>query len=60
MFPVKDFGAIQIGVHKFFVRTDAGERPGSTAKFIHVWKNSNGAWHIARVLASITSSNARP
>ena len=51
VYPIKEFGAIQIGVHKFFVRTDGGERPGSTAKFIHVWRNSNGTWQVARVLS---------
>lgn len=51
VYPIKDYGAIQIGVHKFFVRTDGGKRPGSTAKFIHVWKNSNGTWQVARVLS---------
>lgn len=49
--PIRGYGAIQIGVHKFFVRTDTGERPGSTAKFIHVWRNTNGNWAIARVLS---------
>ena len=49
--PVRGFGAIEIGVHRFFVRTPNGERPGSTAKFIHVWKNDGGTWRIARVLS---------
>jgi len=48
---LRGFGAIQIGVHRFFVRTPNGERPGSTAKFIHVWKNDGGTWKIARVLS---------
>ncbi len=39
------------GVHRFFVSTPNGERPGSTAKFIHVWKNDGGTWKIARVLS---------
>jgi ketosteroid isomerase-like protein len=51
VYPIRGYGAIQIGIHKFFVRSDSGETPGSTAKFIHVWKNSDGTWQIARVLS---------
>jgi hypothetical protein len=36
---------------RIFVRTPNAERPGSTAKFIHVWKNDGGTWRIARVLS---------
>lgn len=49
--PLRGYGAIEIGVHRFFVRTPNGERPGSTAKFIHVWQNDGGRWRIARVLS---------
>lgn len=49
--PIRGYGAIEIGVHRFFVRTPNGERPGSTAKFIHVWQNDGGSWRIARVLS---------
>jgi ketosteroid isomerase-like protein len=48
---LRGFGAIEIGVHRFFVRTPNGETPGSTAKFIHVWKNDGGSWKISRVLS---------
>jgi ketosteroid isomerase-like protein len=49
--PIRGYGAIQIGVHRFFVRTPTGERPGSTARFTHVWENRDGTWRIARVLS---------
>ncbi|MGH7712564.1 MAG: nuclear transport factor 2 family protein, partial [Gemmatimonadaceae bacterium] len=49
--PIRGYGAIQIGAHRFFVRTDIGERPGSVAKFIHVWRNDAGRWKITRVLS---------
>ena len=48
---LRGFGAIEIGVHRFFVRTPNGETPGSTAKFIHVWRNEGGTWKISRVLS---------
>jgi ketosteroid isomerase-like protein len=49
--PLRGFGAIEIGVHRFWVRTPNGETPGSTAKFIHVWKHGAGGWQITRVLS---------
>jgi len=49
--PIRGYGAIQIGVHRFFVRSKEGETPGSVARFIHVWTNSDGTWKITRVLS---------
>lgn len=52
VFPIKDFGAIQMGSHRFYY-TDKGqeEKLGGTFKFVHVWKNVNGNWKIARVIS---------
>lgn len=42
VYPLKDYGAIQMGVHRF----------GQTeAKFVHVWRQKNGEWRITRVLS---------
>ena len=42
VYPIKDYGAIQMGVHRF----------GQTeAKFVHVWKRTNGEWRITRVFS---------
>jgi hypothetical protein len=42
VYPIKDYGAIQIGVHRF----------GQTeAKFVHLWRKKNGEWKITRVLS---------
>ncbi|MEW5916611.1 MAG: nuclear transport factor 2 family protein [Gemmatimonadota bacterium] len=49
--PLRGYGAIEIGVHRFWVRTPNGEIPGSTAKFIHVWRHAAGSWKIVRVLS---------
>lgn len=52
IFPVKDYGAIQIGSHRFYY-TNKGqdEKLGGTFKFVHIWKNINGAWKISRVVS---------
>src|SRR5690606_21184723 len=52
IFPIKDFGAMQIGSHRFY-STEAGqeEKPGGIFKFVHIWKNVDGNWKISRVIS---------
>jgi hypothetical protein len=50
VFPIKDYGAIQIGAHKF-CHTENGKQDCGTFKFIHVWKNTGSNWIITRVLS---------
>jgi len=52
VFPIKDFGAIQIGSHRFYY-TGKGqeEQLDGTFKFVHIWKNVNGDWKICRVIS---------
>jgi hypothetical protein len=48
VYPIKDFGAIQMGRHTF---TREGEPGVETAKFVHLWRYSDGAWRLARVMS---------
>lgn len=48
VYPMADYGAIQIGRHVF---TRKGEPGSEVAKFVHLWKRENGAWRLARVLS---------
>lgn len=49
VFPVKDFGAIAQGSHRF-CQFDTGKCDG-IADFAIVWSNQNGSWQITRVLS---------
>lgn len=52
VFPIHDFGAIQIGSHRFYyAETGQAEKLDGTFKFVHIWKNTNGNWKIARVIS---------
>lgn len=52
VFPVKDFGAIQLGSHRFYFTPKGGkEQLDGTFRFVHVWKNENGVWKISRVVS---------
>ena len=48
VYPIKDFGAVQLGRHTF---TKAGEEGTTIAQFVHLWKHSEGEWRLARVLS---------
>lgn len=50
--PIKDFGAVQTGLHRFYV-TEKGqkEKLSSEAKFVQVWQKKDGAWKITRIIS---------
>lgn len=51
IYPIKGYGAVQIGEHKFFnnQEPDAISIP---SKFITIWKNDNGAWQMTRIIST--------
>jgi hypothetical protein len=48
VYPIKEFGAIQMGRHTF---TREGEPGVEIAKFVHLWKLVEGKWRLARVMS---------
>jgi hypothetical protein len=48
--PIKGYGAIEIGSHRFSHRENGKEISG-TFKFMMVWKEENGNWRISRVVS---------
>lgn len=52
VYPLSGYGAIQTGVHRFFIlRENEAEEAGDMAKFTHVWRKVGDAWRIVRVLS---------
>ena len=49
VYPVKDFGAISQGVHRF-CQLESGKCEGM-ADFVIVWRQQQGRWQITRVLS---------
>jgi ketosteroid isomerase-like protein len=49
VYPLKGYGAVEIGIHRFSHPGDPG--PGGEAKFVTVWRLKDGKWQIARVLS---------
>ena len=48
--PVKDFGAIEIGLHRF-KHMENGKLEVGTFRFLMIWKQENGNWKISRVVS---------
>jgi len=48
--PIKGFGAVEIGTHRFCRREYAQEICGEFS-FVHIWRNTSGNWQLARVIS---------
>ena len=49
VYPLKGYGAVEIGVHRFThpgIDDELGE-----AKFTHIWRNKDGMWKLTRVIS---------
>jgi len=51
VYPMKGFGAIEMGVHRFtHPRTGATNGTGE-ASFVHLWRYQDGVWKLSRALS---------
>tara|TARA_R110002073_G_scaffold335987_1_gene529744 strand:+ start:7176 stop:7667 length:492 start_codon:yes stop_codon:yes gene_type:complete len=50
VYPIKNYGAIEIGYHKFYNNKEPNTE-SKASKFILVWKNENGKWLITKVIS---------
>ncbi len=50
VYPLKGYGAVEIGVHRFHHPKHPEEGVGE-AKFVTLWQNKNGAWKVTRVIS---------
>ena len=48
--PIKDYGALEIGVHRFR-HQENGKEIVCTFKFIMIWKKADEGWRISRVIS---------
>jgi len=48
--PIKDYGAIEIGMHQF-KHIENGKEEIGTFKFLMIWKKENNQWKISRVVS---------
>jgi hypothetical protein len=59
VYPMANYGAVEIGIHRF--HHPGHEEPGSVgeARFIHLWQNQDGVWKVARVISYDHQSMAK-
>lgn len=50
VYPIKGYGAIEMGLHKFHNNQEPDAIPHSS-KFVIIWHNRNGKWEITRVIS---------
>ena len=48
VYPIKDYGAIETGLHRF-CHDENGKQDCGTFKFLHIWNKKNGQWKVTRV-----------
>jgi ketosteroid isomerase-like protein len=51
VFPMKNYGAVEIGVHRFHHTGHDDTEPLGEGRFIHLWQYKDGAWKISRVIS---------
>ncbi len=52
VYVLNNYGAMQMGTHRFFaLQSGQPDRLTEAGKFIHLWRNDNGAWKLARVIS---------
>ena len=49
VYPIKGYGAVEMGQHGFYSVNKTGTDHFS--KFVHLWKRTNGKWQITRVIS---------
>ena len=50
-YPIPNYGAVQMGAHRFYNFSEKDPGPSRFAKFVHTWKRENGQWKLARVIS---------
>ncbi len=51
VYPIANYGAVEIGVHRFHHPGDTGTEGVGEAKFIHLWQETDGTWKVTRVIS---------
>lgn len=49
VYPLANYGAVEIGVHQFHHPGDPNNI--GEAKFVHIWHNKDGKWMVTRVIS---------
>lgn len=51
VYPIANYGAVEIGVHRFHHPGHDNTEPVGEAKFTQLWENKDGVWRLAVVIS---------
>ncbi len=51
VYPIKNFGAVEIGLHKFHNNEEPAGTPSKVGRFMIIWENTNEEWKVKRVVS---------
>lgn len=51
VYPIANYGAVELGAHRFRDTREDGGTPGRYSKFILIWRNTQGAWKLTRMVS---------
>jgi len=51
VYPIKDFGAVEMGIHRFHNNQEPAGSPSHNGKFVIIWQHVNNTWKITRVIS---------
>lgn len=51
VYPIKNFGAVEIGLHCFINNQEPANTPKKIGRFMIIWENSSLGWKIKRVVS---------
>lgn len=51
VYPIKDYGAVEMGLHRFYNNTHPPGTPSHPSRFMIIWKREPQGWKIRRVVS---------
>jgi ketosteroid isomerase-like protein len=51
VYPIANYGAVEIGVHRFHHPGHDDTEPVGEGKFVQLWHNENGSWKLTRIFS---------
>ena len=51
VYPLGNYGAVEMGLHKFHNNTEKEGTPSETGRFTIIWQHKNNTWKITRVIS---------
>jgi hypothetical protein len=51
VYPIPNYGAVEMGAHRFYNNQEKNQGPSRFSKFVHIWHCENGEWKVSRVVS---------